>query len=106
VSKLCTYPCPGTGGHIEYAAISYSNGTLLADALWNGYVSDWHNLSFNKSFILYANETYNYTFITGSHPQIIHEPSWNATGGVITCEGFIDINGKLHEGWIPAIRLE
>ncbi|MGC9444516.1 MAG: hypothetical protein ACP5E9_06270 [Candidatus Methanospirareceae archaeon] len=42
---------------------------------------------------------------TGSYPQIIHESPYNATGGVITCEEFVDINGKRHEGWIPAIRL-
>jgi len=31
--------------------------------------------------------------------------SYNATGGVITCSEFTDINGKRHEGGIPAIRL-
>jgi len=40
-----------------------------------------------------------------SYPQIIHEPSWNATGGVITCSEFVDINGKRHADWIPAIKL-
>jgi hypothetical protein len=105
VHKLYTYPCPGTGGHTEYAVISYSNGTVIAEAYWNGYTGDWHNLTFNNSFTLNANETYNYTIKTGSYPQIIHEPSWNATGGVITCEEFVDLNGKRHEGWIPAIRL-
>jgi len=105
VTRLFTYPCPGTGGHTEYAAISYSNGTILADARWNGYAGDWHNLTFTSAFTLSANETYNYTIRTGSYPQIIHASSYNATGGVITCEEFVDINGKLHEGWIPAIRL-
>ena len=93
---LYTYPCPGTGGHTEYAV----------EASWNGYTGDWHNLTFNNSFTLYANETYNYTIRTGSYPQIIHEQSWNATGGKITCSEFVDVNGKRHEGWIPAIRLE
>jgi hypothetical protein len=27
-------------------------------------------------------------------------------GGAITCTEFVDVNGKRHEGWIPAIRLE
>jgi hypothetical protein len=72
---------------------------------WNGYTGDWHNLSFNRSFTLYAHQTYNYTIRTGSYPQIIHEPSWNATGGVITCAEFVDSNGKRYEGGIPAIRL-
>jgi hypothetical protein len=71
-----------------------------------GYNGDWHNLSFNNTFTLYANATYNYTIQTGSYPQIIHEQSWNATGGVITCEEFVDVNGKRHDGWIPAIRLQ
>lgn len=50
-------------------------------------------------------ETYNYTIRTGSYPQIIHEPSFNATGGIITCTSFEDANGKVHTDWIPAIRL-
>jgi hypothetical protein len=105
VNMLYTYPCLGTSGHTEYASIAYSNGTRIAEAQWNGYIGDWPNLTFNNSFTLYANETYNYTIHTGSYPQIIHAPSWNATGGVITCTEFVDSNGKRHEGWIPAIRL-
>jgi len=42
---------------------------------------------------------------TGSYPQIIHQSPCNATGGVITCEEFVDVTGKRHAGWIPAIRL-
>jgi parallel beta-helix repeat protein len=130
VSNLYTYPCPGTGGHTEYVKIW--NSTWNATATWNGYIGDWHNISFDESFpasvnqtcdanpldrgggggaagsggfTLYANETYNYTIRTGSYPQIIHEPSWNAIGGIITCTEFVDINGKRHENWIPAIRL-
>jgi hypothetical protein len=61
-------------------------------------VSNWHNLTFNKSFTLYPNETYNYTIRTGSYPQIIYAQSFNATGGVITCTEFVDVNGKRHEG--------
>ncbi|MGC9445077.1 MAG: right-handed parallel beta-helix repeat-containing protein [Candidatus Methanospirareceae archaeon] len=105
VSKLYTYPTLGTGGHTEYAAISYANGTVLAEAHWNGYGGDWHNHTFNTAFTLYANETYNYTIRTGSYPQIIHAESKDVTGGRITCEEFVDSNGKRHEGWIPAIRL-
>ncbi|MEA2076249.1 MAG: hypothetical protein U9O85_11115 [Euryarchaeota archaeon] len=44
------------------------------------------NIGFNKTFMLYKNETYNYTIITGSYPQIIHETPFNATGGKITCD--------------------
>jgi len=49
---------------------------------------------------------YNYTIVTGSYPQIIHEPEFNATGGTITCTAFTDINGRIYNDWIPAIRLE
>jgi len=105
VSVLYTYPCPGTGGQAEYVKIWNSTTGWNVTATWDGYTGDWHNLTFNNSFTLYANETYNYTIRTGSYPQIIHEPSWNATGGVITCTEFVDLNGQQHEGWIPAIRL-
>jgi len=105
VSKLYIYPCPGTGGHIKYAAIFYPNRTLIAEAHWNGYVEDWHNLSFDKTFVLYETETYYYTIITGSYPQIIHESPFNATGGKITCDKFTDANGRVYYDWIPAIRL-
>ena len=105
LSTLYTYSCPGTGGHTKYAAISYSNGTLIAEAHWNGYVEDWHNISFDKTFMLYENETYNYIIRTGSYPQIIHETSFNASGGKITCDNFIDANGRVLYGWIPVIRL-
>ena len=104
VSKLYTYPCPGTGGHLEYVRIW--NGPLtIAEESWNGYTDDWHNISFNNSFVLYKDETYNYTIRTGSYPQIIHESPFNATGGTITCTEFTDANGKRYEDWIPAIRL-
>jgi len=104
VSKLYTYPCAGTGGHTEYAKI-WNASWDGAEAHWNGYVEDWHNISFDKTFVLYANETYNYTIRTGSYPQIIHKTPFNATGGRITCDKFIDANGRVHYDWIPAVRL-
>ena len=105
VSKLYTYPSPGTGGHTEYIRI-WNSTDWNETATWNGYASDWHNLSFDESFTLLENETYNYTIITGSYPQIIHEPAFNAPGGTITCTEFVDANGIVHDDWIPAIRLE
>ncbi|MBE0516141.1 MAG: S8 family serine peptidase [Methanophagales archaeon] len=105
VSKLYTYPSPGTGGHTEYIRIWNSTGWDKT-ATWTGYASDWHNLSFDESFTLLENETYNYTIITGSYPQIIHEPTFNAPGGTITCTEFVDANGVVYADWIPAIRLE
>ena len=103
-TKLYTYPCEGTGGHTEYARIW--NSTWNATATWKGYVDDWHNISFDKTVVLLAGETYNYTIRTaGSYPQIIHESTFNATGGTITCDKFIDANGKIYYDWIPAIKL-
>jgi hypothetical protein len=105
VRKLYTYPCPGTGGHTEYVLIYNASGTI-AETFWSGYVGDWHSLTFNNSFTLYADEIYNYTIRTDSYPQIVHAESKDVTGGRITCEEFVDINGQRHEGWIPAMRLE
>ena len=105
VSTLFTYPCIGTGGHTEYVKIWNSITGWNVTATWNGYTGDWHNITFNNSFTLYANQTYNYTIRTGSYPQIIHKPSWNATGGKITCTEFVNINGKRYERGIPAIKL-
>ncbi|HUV02825.1 MAG TPA: fibronectin type III domain-containing protein [Desulfobacteria bacterium] len=103
--KLYTYPCAGTGGHTEQVII-WNESKVVAEAYWNGYQGDWHTIPFNETFTLYANETYNYTIRTGSYPQIIHEPSWNATGGMITCTEFTDVSGNVYTDWIPAIRLE
>jgi len=105
VSKLYTYPCPGTGGHTEYAAISYSNRTIIAEAHWNGYVGDWHNISFNKTFTLCENETYKYTIRTGSYPQIHHNRTLLTENGRINCTSFEDTNGKVHTDWMLAITL-
>jgi hypothetical protein len=107
IKWLCTetFPLPFFDP-VCYAAILYPNGTVLAKAQWNGYTGDWHNISFNTSFTLYANQTYNYTIVTGSYQQIIQEQSHNATGGVITCSEFVDVNGQRHVEWIPAVRLE
>jgi len=104
ITTMYTYACHGTGGHTEYVKI-WNSTDWNVTATWDGYIGDWYNLTFNNSFTLYANETYNYTIRTGSYPQIIHLQSHNATGGVITCTGFVDVNGKRHEDWIPAIRL-
>ena len=102
-TKLYTYPCEGTGGHTEYARIW--NSTWNATATWNGYVDDWHNISFDKPVVLLPNKTYNYTIRTGSYPQIIHARSKPVTGGLINCTTFTDANGKNYDDWIPAIRL-
>ena len=103
VSTLYTYSCEGTGGHTKSIEL-YDDMTPIASGVWSGYQGDWHNITFTEITLLKGHE-YRYTIVTGSYPQIIHEQEHNATGGVITCEEFVDINGKRHEGWIPAIRL-
>jgi PKD repeat protein len=105
VSKIYLYPCTGTGGHVKYARI-WNESWDGAEARWDGYVDDWHNCSFDKNFTLVAGETYNYTIRTDSYPQIHHTPELLTAKGWITCTSFLDINGKRHEGGIPAIRLE
>nr|QNO52177.1 hypothetical protein LFOEMHHC_00003 [Methanosarcinales archaeon ANME-1 ERB6] len=103
VSKLYTYPCVGTGGHTEYARIW--NSTLDEIARWDGYKGDWHNISFNETFTLLPNKTYNYTIKTGSYPQIHHTPALPTANGWINCTEFRDANGKIYYGGIPAIKL-
>jgi|GEM_PF-1905884 len=104
VNTMYTYPCVGTGGHSEYVEIRNATGWAV-NASWNGYKEDWHNISFDEPFTLEADMTYNYTIKTGSYPQIIHAKEFNAAGGKITCEEFIDVNGKRYNNWIPAIKL-
>ena len=108
VSTLYTYPCAGTGGHTEYVAFySDPNRTeKITEGHWEGYNSDWHNVSF-PAFTMLANHTYYYTIKTGSYPQIHHVPVVEAEEGrgIINCTSFVDANGKIYNNWIPAIRL-
>ncbi len=110
VSKIYTYPCAGTGGHTESIKL-YESETLIASGSWVGYEGDWHNITIDNDtgasyVLLLKNHKYNYTVVTGSYPQIIHEHSNEVTGGTITCSSFVDVNGKVYYDWIPAIRLE
>ncbi len=103
VSKLYTYPCEGTGGHTEYVRI-WNNHILNATAKRDA--GDWHNISFNKNFTLVAGETYYYTIRTGSYPQIIHNETFtDGYGTIISCDKFVDANGRVYYDWIPAIKL-
>ena len=105
VHKLYTYPCSGTGGHSEYVKI-WNETWSSVGASWTGYKGDnWHNISFDELFILKKGKIYNYSIRTGSYPQIIHAKEFNVIGGKITCTEFIDVNGKVYNDWIPAIRL-
>ena len=105
VSRLYTYPCPGTGGHTEYAKI-WNNSGLDRIATWSGYKNDWHNITFDESFTLFAEKTYYYEIRTGSYPQIIHTPEHTTLeGSFINCTSFVDANGKKYYDWIPAFKL-
>jgi hypothetical protein len=105
VNYLYTYPCTGTGGHTEFAKIWNETEGVCAIANWGGYQGDYHNISFNTTLTLKEGVVYNYTIRTGSYPQIIHETPFNATGGTITCDKFIDANGRIYYDWIPTIKL-
>ena len=105
VSKLYTYPCTGTGGHTEYARI-YNDSWSIETLPWEGYGGDWHNLSFNEPFKLYADVEYKFTLITGSYPRIHHNISLLTPNGWINCSSFGDANGRVYYDWIPAIKLK
>ncbi|MEA3488168.1 MAG: cohesin domain-containing protein, partial [Euryarchaeota archaeon] len=107
VEKLYTYPCAGTGGHSESVKIWNNTTGWSADAVWSGYTGDCHNIVFNDSFTLHAGETYSYIIETGSYPQIIHKQNHTALDdrGIISCDKFVDANGRTYNDWIPAIKL-
>ncbi|MHC1600137.1 MAG: hypothetical protein ACXQS5_04870 [Candidatus Methanospirareceae archaeon] len=86
-----------------YSEDEATSGKLPMDK--NTLTIDCHNISFNKTLTLEEGVIYNYTIRTGSYPQIIHESPFNATGGTITCDKFIDANGRIYYDGIPAIRL-
>ncbi|MCW7078754.1 MAG: hypothetical protein OCU22_06485 [Canidatus Methanoxibalbensis ujae] len=104
VHKICTYPCPGTGGHIE--SINNKDGELIASGTWSGYQGDHLNITITPSVTLLKGNEYTYIIKTGSYPQIIHESSKEVAGGKITCTSFIDANGNTYNDWIPAFRIE
>jgi hypothetical protein len=104
---MYTYPCSGTGGHTELVKIWNETTGNCAEAHWEGYTGDYHNISFNKTLILKKGGIYNYTIRTGSYPQIHHRDELEAVGGTgtIRCTKFVDANGKENNNWIPAIKL-
>jgi len=106
VNRIYTYPCPGTGGHTEYVRIWNESEGVNGTGNWSGYQGDYHNITISPTITLRRGHEYNYIIITGSYPQIVHASEHIAKiGGNITCAKFTDANGKVHEGWIPAIRL-
>ena len=109
VNKLYTYSCPGTSGHTESIDL-YENGIPIANGTWNGYESDWHNITIHNvtdaSYVtLLEDHEYNYTIITGSYPQIHHTDALPTANGWLNCSEFVDASGKRYSDWIPAIRL-
>ncbi len=105
VHQIHTYPCAGTGGHSEYVAF-YENGNEIANACWDGYQSDYHDISFDVSLPLYKGVVYGYELRTGSYPQIVHNQTLINEYGTINCTSFVDANGRFYNNRIPAIRLE
>ena len=79
--------------------------TCNTTATWEGDVSNWHNIVFDKPVILLPNKTYNYTIRTGSYPQIHHTDALLTANGWINCTEFTDVNGNEYNEWIPAIML-
>ncbi|RLE68464.1 MAG: hypothetical protein DRJ45_07930 [Thermoprotei archaeon] len=109
ISKLYTYPCPGTGGHTKFIEL-YENGILIANGTWNGYENDWHNITIHNVsgapyVMLLKGHEYSYTIHTGSYPQIHHTNALQTANGWINCTQFIDANGRTYNDWIPAIIL-
>ena len=105
VHQMYTYQCAGTGGHSEYVRI-WNDTWSGKEAYWTGYQHDWHNITFNEPFTLFAGKPYYYEIRTGSYPQIIHKPEHTTLdGSFINCTSFVDANGKTYTDWIPAIRL-
>jgi hypothetical protein len=106
VSKLYTYPSPGTGGHAEYARLWDDSGLLNATASWSGYKNDWSVLFFDSPFIMETGHTYHYELGSSSYPLVIHSVTHTTLdGSFISCTAFTAPDGQLHEDWIPAIRL-
>ena len=106
VNRIYTYAIPGTGGHSEHV-IFYENGKKIAEGNWSGYIhNDHHYIVFPAPFLLEANKTYSYEIKTGSYPQIIHNKTIKNTCGEVICDKFVDVNGIVHDDWIPAFRLE
>jgi len=105
VHQFYTYPCAGTGGHSEHVIFcDYETKTEVINVSWKGYQSDYHNITVPDA-MLRENHVYNYTIITGSYPQIIHNETCANEVGTMTCTQFVDANGKSYDNWIPAIRL-
>ncbi|MCW7073101.1 MAG: cohesin domain-containing protein [Methanophagales archaeon] len=104
ISRLFTYPCPGTCGHSE--EITLWNDTWNITARRDKSESDWHVIEFPHSFSLIANHTYHYSIRTGSYPLIIHRHTFTNSYGTINCTSFRDVNGNVYDDWIPAIKLE
>jgi hypothetical protein len=104
VNTLYTYNCEGTGGHTTSIEL-YENTTQITSGLWRGYQGDWHTITLSPEVTLVKDHEYRYVIVTGSYPQIIHASNKDVTGGTITCTGFEDANGVIHEDWIPAIKL-
>jgi hypothetical protein len=105
INAVYTYPCTGTGGHTEFIRIWNETTGDCAEAHWDGYNGDYHNISFNRTLTLQKGVIYNYTIQTGSYPQIHHQKELTVDGGVVRCTKFTDANEKEYDNAIPAFKL-
>lgn len=105
ISTLFAYPCDGTSGHVVSFEL-YEDGTRITSGTWDGYDGDWHNITLVPQVLLLQDQEYHYILKTGSYLQIYHTAALETPNGWINCTEFTDINGIVHEDWIPAIRLE
>jgi hypothetical protein len=105
INAMYTYSCPGTGGHTELVKIWNETTGDCAEAHWDGYNGDYHNISFNRALTLQKGVIYNYTIQTGSYPQIHHLEEVTVGCATIRCTKFTDANGQEYDCWIPAFKL-
>ena len=104
--RISAYPCAGTGGHFE--SVTFYNATtkdVVANATWDGYLGDYHKLTFSERFVLAGGTEYTYEIVTGSYPRMIHRQNLTTSDGNLTCTSFIDVNGIVHDDWLPAFTL-
>ena len=89
--------------NVSYNDTDVSN--VVEDSLrlyrWTG--EEWEEIAGSN---VNTEENYIYAIRTGSYPQIIHKQNHTTLdGSLITCDKFIDTNGKQYADRIPAIRL-
>jgi len=110
LNGVYAYPCEGTNGHIKSIKIYEKDRLILDESISKSKLQtrreQWWKFMDKRSDGLKAGVEYDYTIETSSYPQMIHTQVHNADGGIITCDEFVDVNGKVYNDWIPAFKLE